>query len=246
MPDQEAARLMHNATIVVLPYISASQSGVAALALAFGRPIIASAVGGLNEMVIHGKTGLLVPPGNVAALASHQVWRRTEGALPCGVRQFNSELPGNCVLWRKPKEDAGARSAQSRATQWQALYLSVIGSYNAEAWIRQTLDSVLAQTYGVSEILVIDDGSSDATPAIVRSYGGVVSLLLEPHRGRPHRNRGILDSSGEFIAFVDADDLWQPNKLEKQLVMLLAQNVNWVVCDSQWLDAETGRLGSLR
>jgi glycosyltransferase involved in cell wall biosynthesis len=69
MSDQEASRLMHNATIVVLPYTSATQSGVAALAQAFGRPIIASAVGGLKEMVIHGKTGLLVPAGDAAALA---------------------------------------------------------------------------------------------------------------------------------------------------------------------------------
>jgi glycosyltransferase involved in cell wall biosynthesis len=67
--DREASRLMHNATIVVLPYTSATQSGVAALAQAFGRPIIASAVGGLKDMVIHGKTGLLLPPGDVAALA---------------------------------------------------------------------------------------------------------------------------------------------------------------------------------
>jgi glycosyltransferase involved in cell wall biosynthesis len=69
MSDREAARLMQSATIVVLPYTSATQSGVAALAQAFGKPIIASAVGGLREMVIHGKTGLLVPPGDIAALA---------------------------------------------------------------------------------------------------------------------------------------------------------------------------------
>jgi glycosyltransferase involved in cell wall biosynthesis len=118
----------------------------------------------------------------------------------------------------------------------------VIGSYNAEAWIQQALDSVLGQTCGVSEILVIDDGSSDATPTIVRSYGGVVRLLTEPHRGRPHRNRGILSSSGEFIAFIDADDWWRPTKIEKQLGLLMAQNADWVVCDSQWLDDETGLL----
>jgi len=126
----------------------------------------------------------------------------------------------------------------------QASVSVVIGSYNAEAWIRQTLDSVLAQTYGVGEILVVDDGSSDATPTIVRSYGSAVNLLSEPHRGRPHRNRGILASTGEFVAFIDADDWWQPTKIEKQLGMLWEQNVDWVVCDSQWLAADTGLLGS--
>jgi hypothetical protein len=120
----------------------------------------------------------------------------------------------------------------------------VIGSYNAEAWIRQTLDSVLAQTHGVSEIIVVDDGSSDATPTIVGSFGSAVHLLAEPHRGRPHRNRGILASSGEFVAFVDADDWWQPTKIEKQLAAVAAQAAEWVVCDSQWLDAETGRPGA--
>lgn len=120
----------------------------------------------------------------------------------------------------------------------------VIGSYNAEAWIRQTLDSVLAQTSRVVEIFVIDDGSSDATPTIVRSYGGAVRLISEPHRGRPHRNRGILASTGEFVAFVDADDWWQPTKIEKQLRMLQEQNVDWVICDSQWLAADTGLLGA--
>jgi GT2 family glycosyltransferase len=119
----------------------------------------------------------------------------------------------------------------------------VIGSYNAEAWIRQTLDSVLAQTHGVSEIIVVDDGSSDATPMIVGSYGGALNLLSESHRGRPHRNRGILASSGECVAFVDADDWWHPTKIEKQLGALVAQNAEWAVCDSQWLEAETGRLG---
>jgi glycosyltransferase involved in cell wall biosynthesis len=118
----------------------------------------------------------------------------------------------------------------------------VIGSYNAEAWIRQTLDSVLAQTHRVSEIIVVDDGSSDATPMIVSSYAGAVKLLTEPHRGRPRRNRGVLASRGDCVAFVDADDLWQPTKIEKQLGALLSQDAEWVVCDSQWLDAATGHL----
>lgn len=118
----------------------------------------------------------------------------------------------------------------------------VIGAYNAEAWIRQTLDSVLAQSRRVDEIIVVDDGSSDATRTVVQSYGSAVHLLTEEHRGRPHRNRGIAASNGELVAFVDADDWWQPTKIEKQIDLLVAQNAQWAVCDALWLDAATARL----
>jgi alpha-maltose-1-phosphate synthase len=69
VPDAGVARLMQGARFVVAPYTEASQSGVIAAAYAFGKPVIATAVGGLREMVFHGNTGLLVPPGNEAALA---------------------------------------------------------------------------------------------------------------------------------------------------------------------------------
>jgi glycosyltransferase involved in cell wall biosynthesis len=68
--DREVAHLMHSSAIVAAPYTSATQSGVIALAQAFGRPVIATAVGGLTEMVIEGKTGILIPPNNVSALAT--------------------------------------------------------------------------------------------------------------------------------------------------------------------------------
>lgn len=70
MSDREVARLMHATAIVALPYTSATQSGVIALAQAFGRPVIATSVGGLKEMVVQGKTGILIPPGNVPAMAN--------------------------------------------------------------------------------------------------------------------------------------------------------------------------------
>jgi glycosyltransferase involved in cell wall biosynthesis len=117
----------------------------------------------------------------------------------------------------------------------------VIGAYNAAAWIGQTLHSVLAQTCPVLEVLVVDDGSTDETAAIVRSYGAQVQYLHEEHRGRPHRNRGILASRGELVAFVDADDYWHSTKIEKQLSRLCAQGAAWVICDSEWLDSASGR-----
>lgn len=69
LADREVAQLMSEAAIVALPYTSATQSGVVALAQAFARPIISTAVGGLREMVAHGKSGILVPPGDTRAFA---------------------------------------------------------------------------------------------------------------------------------------------------------------------------------
>jgi glycosyltransferase involved in cell wall biosynthesis len=74
LPDEEVATLMERARFVVLPYTSATQSGVIAMAYAFGRPVIASDVGGLGEMVVQGKTGVLVPPRDERALAAAMRW----------------------------------------------------------------------------------------------------------------------------------------------------------------------------
>jgi glycosyltransferase involved in cell wall biosynthesis len=118
----------------------------------------------------------------------------------------------------------------------------VIGAYNAAPWIGQTLESVLAQTFPASEVIVVDDGSTDATPAIVQSYSGKVRLLTQEHRGRPHRNRGIRESSGDLVAFVDADDYWHPAKLARQIARLREREATWAICDSHWLDSATGRI----
>ncbi len=69
VPDRTVARIMRAASVVVLPYLDATQSGVIAIAVALGKPVIATRVGGLPEMVLHGKTGLVVAPDDVAALA---------------------------------------------------------------------------------------------------------------------------------------------------------------------------------
>jgi glycosyltransferase involved in cell wall biosynthesis len=118
----------------------------------------------------------------------------------------------------------------------------VIGAYNAGAWIGQALDSVLAQTYPVLEVLVIDDGSTDDTPHVVRSFGTRVQYAAEQHRGRPHRNRGILASRGDIVAFLDADDYWSPVKLERQVELLRTRRVPWAVSESAWLDDAAGTM----
>lgn len=97
----------------------------------------------------------------------------------------------------------------------------IIPAYNAEAFIGRTLASVLAQTYAKLEIIVVDDGSTDGTAEIARSFAQKderVRLLQKPNGGvASARNLGIRQSKGAFIAPIDADDIWYPANIEKQV-----------------------------
>ncbi|MDP2851221.1 MAG: glycosyltransferase [Sulfuricurvum sp.] len=103
----------------------------------------------------------------------------------------------------------------------------IIPLYNGERFIAQTLESVLAQTYRNIEVIVVDDASTDGGCDIVRRYGAddsrVNLILSETNFGGPARPRniGIENAKGEFIAFVDADDVWKPHKLQTQLDFLI-------------------------
>ncbi len=94
----------------------------------------------------------------------------------------------------------------------------VIPCYNAAPFLRATLESVMSQTHAPFEVLVIDDGSTDQTAAIAGSFGPPLRLISQTNQGESvARNRGIDEAKGDWIAFLDADDLWLPNKLERQL-----------------------------
>ncbi|MDH4201267.1 MAG: glycosyltransferase [Phycisphaerae bacterium] len=93
----------------------------------------------------------------------------------------------------------------------------VIPVYNAEKHIARAIESVLAQTRPAEEIIVVDDGSTDATAEVVRSFGDKVILIQQPNAGvSVARNKGIERASGDWIAFLDSDDEWLPEKLKLQ------------------------------
>ena len=93
----------------------------------------------------------------------------------------------------------------------------VIPAYNAERTVRRAIDSVLGQTYPAHEIIVVDDGSKDGTAQAVRSYGDRVIGIEQQNAGTSvARNSGIAVSGGEWIAFLDADDEWLSDKLQRQ------------------------------
>ena len=97
----------------------------------------------------------------------------------------------------------------------------VIPAYKAAHTISRAIDSVLSQTCAAHEIIVIDDGSPDDLADVVsRRYGSPVTLLRQPNGGAASaRNLGIARATGKFIAFLDADDYWEPKKIERQLAI---------------------------
>jgi glycosyltransferase involved in cell wall biosynthesis len=97
----------------------------------------------------------------------------------------------------------------------------VIPTYNGQAYLRQTIEGVLAQTYPPTEILCIDDGSRDQSAAIAGSFGPTVQTISRSNRGvSASRNFGAALASTGWLAFLDHDDLWEPEFLERQAANL--------------------------
>jgi glycosyltransferase involved in cell wall biosynthesis len=93
----------------------------------------------------------------------------------------------------------------------------IIPVYNCDRYLDAAIQSVLQQTYAVSEIIVANDGSTDASADVARQYPQV-TLIEQSHQGLSAiRNFGVQHAKEEFIAFLDADDLWEPNKLARQM-----------------------------
>lgn len=115
----------------------------------------------------------------------------------------------------------------------------VIPAYNAARWIAETVESVLAQTFRDFEIIVVDDGSTDATSAVVAKYERVRCIHQANGGLSSARNAGIRAATGDYIAFIDADDLWQHDKLEAQIARLKQTGLAWVYSDAYAFDSET-------
>jgi glycosyltransferase involved in cell wall biosynthesis len=120
----------------------------------------------------------------------------------------------------------------------------VIPTYNRSEFIVETLQSVYAQTYKDYEIIVVDDGSTDDTVEVIKNKFPEARILQQEHKGgggAEARNLGIQKARGEYIAFLDSDDIWFPEKLEIQMELLeLNPNLMWVYSDAQVFGSFTG------
>lgn len=125
----------------------------------------------------------------------------------------------------------------------------VIPTYNYGRFIAEALESALGQSLDVSEIIVVDDGSTDETKDIVLSFAdrGVRYLRQENAGVCAARNRGVAESRGEVIAFLDADDIWEASKLEKQVKILAAdRDLGLVHCGMREFASSSGKTLDLK
>jgi glycosyltransferase involved in cell wall biosynthesis len=110
----------------------------------------------------------------------------------------------------------------------------VMPCYNAEAFVAQAVESVFDQTYPNVELIVVDDGSRDASVDVLRRYGNRLTLLQQRNEGPyPARNRGVAASSGDFLAFLDADDWWSADCLESLHEASVASGASVAYCGWQ-------------
>ncbi len=120
------------------------------------------------------------------------------------------------------RRDSGA-AAHARSVKKVGMIKvsAIIPVFNGAATLRQAIDSVLDQSSRALELIVVDDGSTDSTPAIIESYDGRVQQIRQANAGpAAARNAGVRSARGEYLAFLDADDRWLPGMLDRAIVLL--------------------------
>ncbi len=136
---------------------------------------------------------------------------------------------------------SGERHARSAAafSAVQPTVSAIITAYNSADYVHRAIESILAQSYLASEIIVVDDGSSDGTADVIEArFGDRVRVIRQPNGGpNAARNRGARESQGDWIAYLDADDTWTPHRLEVQIPLTARPEIGvisgYAVCEKR-------------
>jgi glycosyltransferase involved in cell wall biosynthesis len=114
----------------------------------------------------------------------------------------------------------------------------IIPTYQSAKYVSGAIESVLAQTYRDFELIVVDDGSTDETSAVLQPYRDSINVIQQNNQGlSTARNTGIRHAQGQFLAFLDSDDLWFPQKLEKQMALFTSNDhIGLVFSDVEYFE----------
>ncbi len=123
----------------------------------------------------------------------------------------------------------------------------VISNYNYSKFVHEAIDSVLAQTYKKLEIIVVDDGSTDNSLEIIAGYSSKIKVISKQNAGvSSARNIGLSQAKGEYICFLDSDDVWRPEKVEVQISLLYDAPKACIYTGVQFIDERGATLGLMR
>jgi glycosyltransferase involved in cell wall biosynthesis len=123
----------------------------------------------------------------------------------------------------------------------------IVPTCDGEAYVRQAIESILAQTYAPFEVLVCDDGSTDGTVAVLESFGERIRLLRQENQGvSSARNHAAREARGSLLAFLDQDDLWEPDLLATQVALLESDPECGFVFADSWVVDASGKLRGRR
>lgn len=213
---QEVPRFIDEASLVLVPSTYESFSLTALQAAQRARPVIASGVYGLKEVVEAGQTGLLIKPRSVEALAKaiDELLQDRDRLEKMGKQAYERAKTLFSI------ESTTQKYIQLYEKALKPLVSVIIPAYNGEAYIAQAIQSVLDQQEARLEIWVIDNGSTDQTEAIVRTFPEVQYRFIPQADTAVARNEGIRLAKGKYIAFLDQDDVWVPHKIAQQVQFL--------------------------
>lgn len=128
----------------------------------------------------------------------------------------------------------------------------IVPVYNVEKFILEAIESVAAQTYRRWELLLVEDGSSDGTAAAIEEYAGLkdekrIRLIRQPSNmgAARARNRGLREAEGRYVAYLDADDLWAPRKLERQLAFMAEKGAAFTFTGYEFADEKARGTGKI-
>lgn len=252
LPHHEVAKQLERSHLFCLPSLkdrTGNKEGIPNAikeAMACGLPVVSTRHGGIPELITDGWNGMLIEEKDVKGLASQfikliqnpRLWPQLgHNARSTIEARFNQPVQ---TAKLEQLFDLVIKTHQ-RLESKKPFFSVVIPVYNREKYIGKAIESVLEQTCGDHEIIVVDDGSTDHTAKIAQSYGPKVRYIYQNNQGPSEaRNTGIQAARGEFIAFLDSDDRFLPHKLQKNKEYLDSHPE----CDflySWYYDARVGR-----
>lgn len=240
--NDELRRIYNSCDIFLFPSRTEGFGMPPMEAMACKCAVLTTNVGAVPDYTISGKTALIAPP-NAPESLSEEILRLVEDkGLRTQLSQAGNDYIINNFTWLKSTEAleqlfikvVKEKSRYKRTFKAQPLISVIIPCYNGEKFIRDAVESVFSQSYENLELIIVDDGSTDKSKDIIKQYTGDKRIKLienECNKGIPKtKNIGLSAAKGEYVAFLDQDDVWMRTKLESQLRVFEQEDEVSVVC----------------